>query len=1050
MKQSILKTKARFWLFVSILLLCLMSNANLFAQQGTTVTGLVADSATDEPLPGVNIVEKGTSNGTQTDFDGNYAINLTTNNAILLVSYIGFATQEISVNNRTQVNVSLTEDAEALEEVVVVGYGTVKKSDLTGAIASVDSDALTERNFTNPLEAVQGNIAGVQISPSTGRVGDGFDIDIRGQASFSDGDPLFVVDGAPVNDIDFLNPQDIAQIDVLKDASSTAIYGSRGANGVVIVTTKSGSSAKGGFNVSFDSFVGIKEVARLPELMDGETWQYYHQSAYFATIGGDPLDIDAATLEGTVIGGSNSSLRERFDQNRTFDWYDAVLKSGIQQNNYVNINGRSENGMAYNLGLGYQHETGNIDNEQLDKYTLKTGISHNANDKFSFGANATLTHSINERGSGNAMREAFRLNPFLRPYAIDDNGVDTDELFDQPGKLVFPSSGDFAINKTSTYNPLLQIANSFDEIKRFNIVGNVFLQYKFVDWLSFKTTLSSVYDSRRRGRSWGVLTNEGRSNGNQSLGDVDKTESFNYTWDNQINVTKTFNDSHNFKFLALQSIYTENIETSFASSRNLPFERDFYNLGSGAQNTFNLSTGFLSETLTSYALRLNYDFKGKYFVTLSNRWDGYSLFSDGNKWDSFPSAAFAWRISQEDFLENSTALSNLKLRASYGFTGNNAFDRKITPYPTLNVLDSQAFYDFDDAVSGFSSSGLANSDLKWEKTQEWNVGLDFGIANNRINGSVDVYNRLSEDVISILQLPGELGVSGGILANASSVRNKGVEVVLGAKIVDTEAIGWDVNLTYTNNTNTIESINGQSEIDDIGNGFFLGESIGVRGENENRSNYNYVFDGIWQANERDQAASFGQSEGQAKVKDINGDGTIDPDDDRVVLGSVDPDWTGSLFTRLRLGNFDISASAIVSQGVFTRSPWLDNFTDTRDRGRQKADIGWYVPENGAGLPAQFSNEYPQPRNQGTYWRNDEVGYYADIDFVKIKNIALGYNFDSKVLDRFKLKGLRIYANVLNPFVFTDYMGYDPETASASLGVGRVATITYQLGLNVKL
>ena len=326
--------------------------------------------------------------------------------------------------------------------------------------------------------------------------------------------------------------------------------------------------------------------------------------------------------------------------------------------------------------------------------------------------------------------------------------------------------------------------------------------------------------------------------------------------------------------------------------------------------------------------------------------------------------------------------------------------------------------------------------------------MDFGFANNRINGSVDFYNRLSEDVIFGRLLPVEVGVTDGILDNASSIRNKGVEALLNTKIINTDKVSWDVTLTYTNNNNSIESINGQTEEDDIGNGLFIGESIGVRGENGNRSNYNYVFDGIWQAGE--DAAAFGQREGQAKVKDINGDGQIDPENDRVILGSVDPDWIGSLFTSLRVGNVTLSASAITNQGIFTYSPWLANFTDTRDRGRQKANISWYVPENGAGVPAQFSNEYPQPRNQGDFWRRQQVGYYADASFIKVKNISLAYNFPSQVLDKLNLKGLKVYANVLDPFVFTDYMGYDPETASASLGVGRVAAITYQLGLNVKL
>jgi len=1046
MKQIFEKVHAKSRLLTSILLLFFLYSSIMFAQQGIKISGIVTESGT--PLPGVNILEKGTINGTQTDFDGKFNLTLSTDNAILIASYIGFASKEVPVNGENQFIISLEEDAQSLDEVVIVGYGSVKKSDLTGAIASVGSEALNERNFTNPLESLQGNVAGVQISNNSGRLGDGFNIQIRGQSSFAGGNPLFVVDGAPVDDIDFLNPQDIQQIDILKDASSSAIYGSRGSNGVVLITTKSGSSAKGGFNVSFDSFVGVKEVARLPELMDGPTWQYYHQSAYLATINvpGGALGITPERLESSVVGGSNSVLRNRFDNNQTFDWYDAVLRSGIQQNNYLNINGRSDNGLSYNLGMGYQHETGNVLNEDLDKYTLKTGLSHNVNDKFSFAANVTITKTENERGSNRAMQEAFRLNPFLSPYAIDDNGFETNELFDQPGKLTFPSSGTFAINKTSTYNPLLQIANSSDNVERFNIVGNIFMDYKFDDWISFRTTFSSGYDNRERGRSWGNLTDEGRSNGGP-LGDLNIRSSFNYTWDNQFNLNKTINEKHNFKLLALQSIFSSQIQSRFMSSRNLSFESGINNLGSGPQATFNLGSEFLDESLSSYALRFNYDYENKYFLTLSNRWDGYSLFSEGNKWDSFFAAAGAWTISNENFMENSI-FSNLKLRTSYGSTGNNSFDRSRTPYPTLNTLNEQLYYDLDGPVNGFRATALANSNLTWEKTQELNFGVDFGLAENKINGSLDFYNRLSEGVLFERLLPVEIGAESGILDNASSVRNKGIELLLNSKIISTDKFSWDLTLTYTKNTNSIESINGQTELDDIGNGLFIGESIGVAGENGNRSNYNYVFDGIVQAGETN--VPGGSTEGQAKVKDINGDGFITPESDRVILGSVDPDWGGSLFTNIRYGNLVLSASAITSQGVFTYSPWRQNFTDTRDRGRQKANISWYVPENGAGIPAQFSNEYPQPRNQGDFWRRQQVGYYADASFLKIKNISLSYNFTPANLDKINLKGLRIYANVLDPFVFTDYMGYDPETASANLGIGRTAAITYQLGLSIKL
>ncbi|MFV0541555.1 MAG: SusC/RagA family TonB-linked outer membrane protein [Aestuariibaculum sp.] len=1031
-----MKTKRNFkyYYFLLGVFLCLP----IYAQNTTSISGTVTDE-TGMPLPGVSIIIKNTTTGTTTDFDGNYSVNVASID-ILVFSYMGYKTKEITVGKQLSINISMEEEAGLLDEVVVVGYGTVKKSDLTGSVGTLDAESLTERNLTNPLESIQGNVAGVQINNSTGRLGDGFDITIRGQSSIAGGEPLYVVDGVPTDGIDFLNPQDIAQIDVLKDASSTAIYGSRGSNGVVIVTTKSGSSAKGSMNVTFDTFFGVKEVARLPEMMDGEKWWYYHRSAYLATASDANSNgiIDPAELFTAYGAGGNPLFISRAENNDTFNWYDAVLKSGIQQNNYLSITGRADNGVAYNFGLGYQRETGNIENEELDKYTLKLGVNHKINDKFSTGANFTVALSENQLGSNLAMREAFRLNPFLSPWAVDDNGNEiVGELFPQPGKLTYPTSGDFAINKTSTFNPLLEIANSSDKTRRWNAIGTIYFQYQPIKWLSFKTTFSPGLDTWRQGLAWGALTNVGISNNNLPSAEIIKSENFSYTWDNQFNIDYTFNKDHNVKFLGLQSLYSNRIETSFASSRNQPFDTGFYNLGSGSQSSFNLGTNYIKQTLSSFAARLNYSYKDKYLITLSNRWDGSSLFTEDNRWDSFPSGAIAWKISGEDFMSDSKSISNLKLRVGYGFTGNNV----ITPYSTLNTLDLQTFYDFNGSVAtGFLPSSIANTLLSWEKTKEWNFGLDFGFINNRISGSIDVYNRLSEDLLSQQQLPRETGYE-FINANVSSVRNKGVEIGLNTRVIQKEDVSWEVNLTYTNNTNTIESLYGQNEVDDVGNGWFIGESIDAH--------YNYIFDGIWQASQASEASSYGQSEGQAKVVDVNNDGRIDPDDDRVILGSSDPDWTGSLFTKLRVKNFDISASIITNQGSFVYSPFHANFTDVRDRGRQKQNITWYVPENDAGLPAQYSNKYPQPRNTGTYWRNNGVGYYKDASFVKVKNISLGYNFNDKIVEQLKIKKLRVYANILNPFVFTDYDGYDPEWASADLETGRVAFVTYQLGLSVK-
>ncbi|MDP5044129.1 MAG: TonB-dependent receptor, partial [Leeuwenhoekiella sp.] len=378
-----------------------------------------------------------------------------------------------------------------------------------------------------------------------------------------------------------------------------------------------------------------------------------------------------------------------------------------------------------------------------------------------------------------------------------------------------------------------------------------------------------------------------------------------------------------------------------------------------------------------------------------------------------------------------------KLRASFGYTGNN----KINPYSSLNTLDTQTYYDYaGQASNGFISNQIANAQLKWERTREFNVGLDFGLYRDRITGSIDVYDRLSDDLLFTQDLPSETGFA-NIAANVASVSNRGVEIALTTRNIQTEDITWTTSFTFTKNTNELRSIYGQDQVDDVGNNLFIGESLDAL--------YNYKFTGIWQADEIDEAAGYGLKEGQEKLLDVNGDGKYTPDADRVILGSTNPDWTGSFFSSLRVKNFDLSTSVIVTQGVLVYSNYHANFADTRDRGRQKLDIDWYIPANDAGIPARASNTHPQPRNEGSFWRNNGVGYYRDASFVKVKNIALGYNLSGKALESLNLSQLRVYANVLNPFVFTEYDGYDPEWAGASLQTGRPSYVTYQVGFNLK-
>ncbi|GAA6765449.1 TonB-dependent receptor [Flavobacterium sp. CGRL1] len=1002
--------------------------------QSTTIEGKITDAA-GLSLPGVNIQEKGTKNGTSTDFEGSFKINVTSNKAVLIISYLGFQTQEVSVAGKTKVNVSLAEQSNSLNEVVVVGYGSVKKTDLTGSVSTISAATITERNTTSALEAIQGSTPGVQISSSSGRSGDGFKVVIRGNNSLVGSSPLYVVDGVPVDNIDFLNPQDISRMDVLKDASSAAIYGSRGASGVIIVTTKSGANVKPGINVTFDSSYGTKTAARMPKMMNGEEWWKFHQVAYMSATPATQTPAQLAAL----AGNQSPLLVSRANSGYNFDWADAVLKPGMTQNNYLNVTGRSDSGLSYNLGFGIQSDEGLIDNDSTDKYSFKLGLNHKINDKFTTGANITIARLDTELGSDLAMQDAFRLSPLMSPWAVDAQGNEqVGTLFFLPGKLTYPD-GSWAINKTSTVNPLMEIANSSQTEKTWQTVGNVFFQYQPLKWLSFKTTFAGGIENTETSTAYKAQTNAGVTLNGKNSASIKNFNNFNYTWDNQIDLKHTFNEVHDFSVLLLQSLYSNTDKTSYMYSNNQPFDVGSNNMGSGVQTSYNINSGYQKNTLSSYAVRVNYSFRDKYLLTASTRWDGSSVLSEGNKWQSFPSVALGWKISKESFLASSSVISDLKLRASLGYTGND----NVAPYTSQALLNQQTFYaNGANVVSGWQTENLANQALTWEKTRELNFGLDFGFLRNRISGSVDVYDRLSDKLIYKQELPLETGYK-NTFANVGSVSNKGVEILLTTKNIKSEKVNWETTFTFTKNVNKLESIYNQDQVSDIGNKLILGSPL--------NPNYNYVYDGVWQESQAAEAATYNMLPGQAKPKDLNGDGKFNTDD-RTVIGNPNPEWQGSLYSKLTVGNFDFNFSVLTSQGQTVLSTFHQNFADVSDRGRQKLAMDYFIPTNGAGIEANANNTNPRPgpvaTGAGAYWTS-LFAYYRDVSYVKIKNISLGYTLDSELLKKLKINNLRIYVNVLDPFVFTNFDGYDPEWAASSFGVNRPASITTQLGVSVK-
>lgn len=1067
----------------------------LFAQS-KTVSGKVTDT-TGEAIIGVSVAVKGTAIGTVTNLDGEYSINVPESSSTLVFSYIGMITQEI-VPTSNVLDVMLQESAQDLDEVVVIGYGVQKRSDLTGSVSSVNGGKVAEIGKISVLGALQSEIPGVLIKSTSSRAGGNFDVIIRGQNSITgETKPLYVVDGIFCDDINFLNPQDIERIDVLKDASSAAIYGSRGSCGVVIIQTKSGSSAKGKkATVSYDGYYGVVQAARMPEFMDTKEWMQYRALCYQYTAdanGDGVLEFSTKDLNSVWFGNAelnplagNSLLQpvdkngqwsgsqwllDRYLRNESTNWVDYVTQNGLQQNHYVGVTGGTEN-VSYVVGLGYQEEKGVFVNDMYKRYNFKLGLDAKINQWWSAGGNFNLALSDQELGSENAIVNSFRMSPQTVPY--DENG----NLIDQPGKTsdkkatypYYPTTiggGGF----TSSVNPLVDLDESVENTRKFTGLGNLYLQYNPLKDLIFKTTLSPSLIYYREGFYKGSKA-EGNF-GNPAKANAVNSYNLSYTWDNTVNYRFEINTDHVLNAMGLFSIYNYESEYYKILTTGYDARYDFYNLT--AASTINKpESWFQKATMISYAARLNYAYKDKYLLTATIREDGSSKLA--KKWATFPSAAVAWRLSQEEFMQStSTWMQNLKLRFSLGFTGNN----NINPYTTQQLTGDNTYYNFGSSSAfGTASGPIVNTALTWEKTRELDLGLDFGFLNGKINGSIDLYDRLSNGLLQERTLLLESGAE-SMIDNVGKVSNRGVEVALNSAVLRKKDFSITLNASFAVNENKIVELLGNSE-DGFSqitpeNKWIVGQPISAV--------YGYVFDGVWTADDIKTAIANKDPrvvnekgeviarEGQARLKDFDGNG-FDPDDRRV-QGHVAPSWIGSFGINVYYKGFDFSAGIFGEQGVYLYSPFIAEFTNFNDRGRQKLKMDYYIPAgatligddgyyytldqavNYQGRPMPYTNNGTNT-NCGPYWQQGKLealempGAWVDASYWKIKNITLGYTLPKKIVDKMKLQNLRVYVNVLNPFVFTDYKGFDPEWAGASVSRDNgPSTVSYQLGINLK-
>lgn len=1044
--------KSTFRNLVLVLAVQLIFSFSAFSQ-GRTVTGKVTDTQTGEPLPGVTVLQKGTTRGTVTSIDGVYSLTNVSNGTTLVFSFVGMLTQEIVYNGQSSVDVTMEVDAIGIDEVVAIGYGTVKRSDLTGAVGSVSSTELAEKGTTSVLEGLQGKVAGVDISQNSVKPGGGLDIQIRGQNSLVSGSPLYVVDGIITSDVDFLNPSDIQKIDILKDASSTAIYGSRGSNGVVIIETRNAENVDGSeMKITYDAYYGVKQLARMPDFMDGREFAEYRYMCYREW--NTSLDFWTQNERSPLGNASPVIIGHLYNEDYT-DWLGLLTESGHQQNHYMNMSGTS-NKLSYNVGLGYQNEKANFKGQYMDRYNMKISVNHKTSDFFQMGATANMSQTLIDNGQSDGYEQVNKMSPNWNAYWPD-------------GSIIVRPGADPALESnsgiTGTTSPLIDLATGKEETRRHDVLTSGFMELTPVEGLTIRSTLSTRFYRERYGefQDYMVDTWLGTSQ-NTRQGRSSNTEVFDFTWDNVINYKTTIADNHNISATGIFSTYKTRNERLTVRALNQPYPSDWYNLFSGEFDPSGSSSSYSEASLLSYMGRVNYDYQGKYLLTASLRYDGSSKLAD--KWALFPSFAAAWRLSEESFMQNDW-LSNLKLRFSYGNSGNN---NGVGPYATKagpNVGNTILYNYGGTTVSGFGPGSPVNQNLTWEKTRELNFAVDFGLFNNRISGSVDVYDKLSDGLLMSRRLAVESGVV-SMDDNIGSVSNKGVEVVLNTVNVQKRDFSWTTTFTFSKNKNAIVSLYGRKE-DVIGEKRFIGEPITVE--------YDYLLDGIWSMAEYQSGASvfdnFTFRPGSAKTVDTNGDGSI-TSDDKVILGSKNPTWTGSLYSSMKYKNWDFSFNIISRQGVIAYDEFMEEYRHQSSRSvvklSPKGGYDYYIPANApvidwdnfvmnadgtvANVGLKLTTEehlgnYPLYKNNGqaNYLGNGHL--VTDQSFIKVKNIVVGYTIKNGI-QKIGVDNLRVYANVLNPFVFSDYEGYDPEYAGTSLEDGNgPAVVTWQLGVNVK-
>lgn len=1014
LKKTLKLQWKRYVHFVVMLVLVQFFCSTAFAQT-QTVKGKITDSQTGESLVGVNVVEKGTTNGTVTNVDGNYTINIAPN-AVLNVSFIGYHMQEIQVAGKTTIDVVMLQETTELDEVVAIGYGVVKKRDLTGSVSTVKSEDIQKTTSSNALQSMQARVPGLDVMQSSGQAGAAVSINLRGNRSINaSNSPLILVDGIEYGSTLDINPSDIESMEILKDASSTAIYGTRGANGVILITTKRGQAGK--TRVNFNSLLSSNSPTNVPQVMygDREVQRLIDKSNYQADAASGNWGASNLTPE-QVLTESLADFTEIgiYNDKSYTDWADIILQDGLTQNYELSVSGGNEKTL-FSLSLGTMLEKGLLRNDQLDRYNARVNVDHKISNIFKVGTSMLFTYKSQDARDGGVFNRSLNMTTITHPYTAE-------------GEIIKTPNPRYAAHSNPLLDEVPGALQNNTETTRF--FGNTYLEINPMQGMTFK----SVFAVDRRN------TRIGRYEDYESVGNLQAPAtseiSLEYqtntaiTWDNTLNYVTDFSGSkHNLTALAgeslTQGVY-EQMRTSGNAGQEHYYKSSFYDVSKIIAET--TTSNYVKSSILSFFGRVNYKFDERYLLTASVRADGSSRLAEGHKWGYFPSVAAGWRISEESFMENAQGwLNNLKLRVSWGISGNSAID----PYQTLATLSSsQVFYYLGGKdLAGNIPSSIGNTSLTWEKTSSLNFGIDFGIIDNRLSGSVDYFINNTNDLLYQKSAPPS-SVFPSVWGNIGDTEGSGIEVALNTVIARGKEFNYDINWSFTSFSDKIVSLADNVDKNINGRtGQIVGESISIFYDFEDAGMWNVgefdTYKADWEARHPGESLGYISSygtPGSIKIVDRDDNGILD-DEDKIVYNRS-PKFIMGMSNSLSYKDFDLAVMVYARTGGIIS---YDMNGALNYESANWANLDYWTPTN---TTAKFPSPGLSSAAASTHSNYGSALLYEKANFLKIRDITLGYNLPKTLLGKAKIDNVKVYGSLKNYFTFSNIDNYDPERGGA--------------------